>query len=993
MHPAFDSLCLVVIFWNCIMLAINDPLSTDPDWQVAIDNFFLVFYTVEAVLKIWGLGFIIQRKAYLRDPWNVLDFVVVVTGYIPFVLNSNSVNLGALRTVRVLRPLRTISSIKSLRVVVNTLIYALPLLMNSLFILIFVLLIFAIAGLQLFSGVLKMRCFDPTDGRLFIDSFGNDMICGFRGCPSGYACGKTTFNPQNELTNFDTIANSFLVVFQIITLEGWSTVMYEVMKAFTPISVIYFLLLVYIGAYFLLNITLAVIKIIFSSISTGKGNKKELNYDQKRMKMFAKAKNEILAELRQFREERSLASSTKYFITVEGKLEKKIPNTEFYKKFGRKISSLAPVKKISSFMRSFTTKTHRNRLPLKVVGIRETEPEAENNNIRSGVESPRKDLLPLPNDPGIRVSTPVPFSERDNLLKEDHPSISTPKDGIVGPHRRISSPMGFSSNKVRPFPLNSQNELSLPIESPMLRRNKSSYEESKSNDREKPPLPIINIAAPIKETKETQELPYHIRPVRPKVLPPLKRGSSNEQHSIIGIAGINKTTNHNEESNIAAEFFKEAEGTNKSLQDLFEGGLLKKVSNPPGNLILPDIIDETDTNEKEFLKEDLDIKDEFTNKAGSLEADLKVPVQRKSRREGTGVSITGSFIDSILRWEQKSMTSKFGSRRVSAQRMSFIANSLQPLVAIAARNQPGGLKAAETKFFEDNLEEEDAEIDLDEFNREKYEFDIRFIKAMPNQKKNYFSQSLESVLPKVFQRERDLKIQQQFEKFGKNRPLMHYPILKDKKIGKNDEDPGSSFATTKSTAIPIRKKIRSTTFARKVSGHEKPNDSLSNLDQKTKGSVLDRSERRRRSVNNVSQAEPKASNLKDNRTDNPHRRQRSLRSKHASRKNSLQSQKSIEVSHNSKLNHEEGQQQEQESKPKNKSSKGPKVQQTLQTTVSEKTQSGFLKPNLQHELKMDYKEIRSKIREPVDESQRTLLQELDAFKFDEDYMKFRVTLQ
>lgn len=47
---------------------------------------FLILYTIEMSLKIIGLGFIFNRGAYLRDAWNVLDFVIVATAYIPIIL-------------------------------------------------------------------------------------------------------------------------------------------------------------------------------------------------------------------------------------------------------------------------------------------------------------------------------------------------------------------------------------------------------------------------------------------------------------------------------------------------------------------------------------------------------------------------------------------------------------------------------------------------------------------------------------------------------------------------------------------------------------------------------------------------------------------------------------------------------------------------------------------------------------------------------------------
>jgi hypothetical protein len=68
------------------------------------------------LLKIAGLGFVIKRGSYIRDAWNILDFVIVISGFASIILASNSTgksktNISALRTFRVLRPLRTISGI------------------------------------------------------------------------------------------------------------------------------------------------------------------------------------------------------------------------------------------------------------------------------------------------------------------------------------------------------------------------------------------------------------------------------------------------------------------------------------------------------------------------------------------------------------------------------------------------------------------------------------------------------------------------------------------------------------------------------------------------------------------------------------------------------------------------------------------------------------------------------------------------------------------
>ena len=49
---------------------------------------FLSIYTIEMLLKVIGMGFIIPKGAYLRDYWNILDFIIVVTSYYPLIISN-----------------------------------------------------------------------------------------------------------------------------------------------------------------------------------------------------------------------------------------------------------------------------------------------------------------------------------------------------------------------------------------------------------------------------------------------------------------------------------------------------------------------------------------------------------------------------------------------------------------------------------------------------------------------------------------------------------------------------------------------------------------------------------------------------------------------------------------------------------------------------------------------------------------------------------------
>ena len=108
----FEACTLIVILANTAVLAMEDPkATTQSPFLIMLDDVFLALYTIEMVFKIVGLGFICGPKTYLKDAWNILDFIIVVSAYFSMMMSGSSVNLSALRSFRVLRPLKTISGI------------------------------------------------------------------------------------------------------------------------------------------------------------------------------------------------------------------------------------------------------------------------------------------------------------------------------------------------------------------------------------------------------------------------------------------------------------------------------------------------------------------------------------------------------------------------------------------------------------------------------------------------------------------------------------------------------------------------------------------------------------------------------------------------------------------------------------------------------------------------------------------------------------------
>lgn len=234
----FQNLSITVIGLNSAVMIAQDPTKErEPFFDVA-ENIFTILYSAEMFVKITGLGFVLNNGAYLRDPWNILDFIIVISSYPAYFedpeapSDSGSFSISGLRAFRVMRPLKTISSVKGLKVLMQALFQAMPLLGDTLSILCFFFAIMAIAGANLMQGTLKKRCVGIQTG--MIQPSSDPPFCSNNeSCPAGYFCGKTNENPNYGVTNFDQIMYSVLCVFQSVTLEGWSDVQRDMSKAYT----------------------------------------------------------------------------------------------------------------------------------------------------------------------------------------------------------------------------------------------------------------------------------------------------------------------------------------------------------------------------------------------------------------------------------------------------------------------------------------------------------------------------------------------------------------------------------------------------------------------------------------------------------------------------------------------------------------------------------------------------------------------------------------
>ncbi|XP_015276634.1 PREDICTED: voltage-dependent N-type calcium channel subunit alpha-1B [Gekko japonicus] len=258
----FEYMILATIIANCIVLALEQHLPDGDKTPMSerlddTEPYFIGIFCFEAGIKIIALGFVFHKGSYLRNGWNVMDFVVVLTGILATA--GTQFDLRTLRAVRVLRPLKLVSGIPSLQVVLKSIMKAMVPLLQIGLLLFFAIVMFAIIGLEFYMGKFHKACFsNETEERV------EDFPCGeeppARQCDKGTVCQKYWEGPNFGITNFDNILFAVLTVFQCITMEGWTDILYNTNDAAgNTWNWLYFIPLIIIGSFFMLNLVLGVL--------------------------------------------------------------------------------------------------------------------------------------------------------------------------------------------------------------------------------------------------------------------------------------------------------------------------------------------------------------------------------------------------------------------------------------------------------------------------------------------------------------------------------------------------------------------------------------------------------------------------------------------------------------------------------------------------------------------------------------------------------------
>ncbi|KAG7215964.1 hypothetical protein INR49_012418, partial [Caranx melampygus] len=257
-------------------------------YTAVLDHFSMAFFLVEMAIKVLALGLYGYEGSYLSNNWNKL--------------------------------MRLVSRVSSMKDLVVTLLDILPMLSNVFMLYIFFLVVSGIVGIQLWEGELRNRCFLGADipnvslSPYFVPVDGKEdaFICsrnnwGMRHCqdvPPYVQDGKTCsaaqshglaanacvnwnmyynvcrpgdHNPHEGIISFDHIGLASVAMFQTVTLEGWTDIMFLVMDAHSFGSVIVFILVTIMGYFVLMNVCAVVIATQFSKSMTRQARERPAN--------------------------------------------------------------------------------------------------------------------------------------------------------------------------------------------------------------------------------------------------------------------------------------------------------------------------------------------------------------------------------------------------------------------------------------------------------------------------------------------------------------------------------------------------------------------------------------------------------------------------------------------------------------------------------------------------------------------------------------------
>jgi hypothetical protein len=271
-HRIWNAVVILSVFMSVATLPFDDPFeggtfeltsgySVKAQFIDRINAVLSLIFILDVGIKIIAMGLITGPKAFLRDPFNRLDFLMAIFGLIDSFSSSGQGGMNAIRSIRALRPLKAINRFENLKTFITLIFVAQEKLQNAVFVVFFVTFLFAIVSIQLFRGVLRQKCFHFDRGEILGE---NQRTCStnFQNCPAEFTCLEIGANIEGRQNmNSDNFLNAVLVNVQALTLANWCEAMYSYMTAYHPAAAAFFVLQIFFLPLYCAQIFIAILGI------------------------------------------------------------------------------------------------------------------------------------------------------------------------------------------------------------------------------------------------------------------------------------------------------------------------------------------------------------------------------------------------------------------------------------------------------------------------------------------------------------------------------------------------------------------------------------------------------------------------------------------------------------------------------------------------------------------------------------------------------------
>ena len=258
----FTGLMNISIFLTVLTMFFGSTTTMSLSLQKFLQVLYIILtliFTFEMGIKMLALNVFKGTNAYLRNTWNRFDGLLTILSLLDLVLlyvslptnRTTIVGMQLLRCSRSLRPLRLIQKSKRMQNTVETLLFSVRPITNICFVGTIIAFIYALLGVQLFQGAFYSCDKGNLDPNIFINITTKNDCLTLHG---------TWVNFEY---NFDNFLNACIVLFVVISRNGWAKIMHVAIDSVgpdtvpsvdnQPIVAVYFVSFILIVSYFVLH--------------------------------------------------------------------------------------------------------------------------------------------------------------------------------------------------------------------------------------------------------------------------------------------------------------------------------------------------------------------------------------------------------------------------------------------------------------------------------------------------------------------------------------------------------------------------------------------------------------------------------------------------------------------------------------------------------------------------------------------------------------------